>query len=169
MRVEVNGSPPVQPTVRAVTLFQDPWRGNIQKDAAILEFENAVSSSWTPMELSHARDKRWRDKRIRNIGFPSFVKCTATTCEPGAGRMAFQAGRIDPPIKPRLVRTLLDAATGQSGGPVFYCPGGADPDECEAGDTGKVVSVLTTRDLQPQSMAGPKVPGHLRDWVLAVL
>ena len=50
-----------------------------------------------------------------------------------------------------------DAASGQSGGPLYYCPTGAD-DVCDAGDLGYVLSVVGGYSSYYDRLVGPKMP-----------
>lgn len=149
----------------AIVLDGPPWNGNVSTDYALIELDDNAADTNGKMFLSQASDSTVTGNPLHNLAYPSMgnpvSSCNSTS-------KMYHLIEDAKSVTTKQVRTYHDAVSGHSGGPVYYCPTGAD-DVCAAGDSGYVISVVSSIHYgafgNATDLRGPRVK-DFRSWAL---
>lgn len=138
----------------AVLELEDTWTGAGYAATETMHLSSASNNTLGALTNTH------------NLGFPGSVD--GFSCNPGLGMYHNQENEPIAGIWTKQLRLKTDGTTGHSGGPVYFCPMG-DDNVCAAGDPAVAIMVWGGWSDCPQCrFAGPKIPWHRNDMLLAI-
>jgi len=137
------------------------WNGTLKYDWALIELVNDHPSVTHTMNLYQGSDSDFTSigANVHNLGFPAYTwDATFGGCERNGSltpHLMHQANGEVTSSPAKSIRLKMDVSTGNSGGPIYFCPFGAD-DVCGGGEKGMVIGVASGFANATDRVKGPK-------------
>jgi hypothetical protein len=141
--------------------FNPGSSGDWKDDYALIKLDRAWANDPGDMDLSNAGNSTLKGvgSHFHVLGFPGWF----TGCYTTQAFWLVHSGNNDVTgFFKQTLRWAGDGTTGMSGGPLYYCPDGAD-DTCDRNDTGFVVALFGGWNSVASRFVGPRA-SNFRAW-----